>query len=299
MEITKTFNEFFVNIVPSLKILPKENYETDVGNDNEPILNYINKFKNHPSIKVIKSRKKEEQTFTFNYVSYEEVLNKIRKLQTTKTTQQNDIPTKILKENSGVFARYFHKNINFCIENSIFPSDLKVADVTPAFKKKSKTSKDNYRPISILPNISKIYERCLYNQVQTYFDNLLSKYQCGFRKGFNAQHCLVSMIEKWKESVDSGGAFGALMTDLSKAFDCLHHELLIAKLDAYGFDIKSVKLIQQYLSNRKQRVKVGNAYSSWKEIFYGIPQGSILGPLIFNMFLCDLFCFLEGVAVAS
>ena len=79
--------------------------------------------------------------------------------------------------------------------------------------------------------------------MQTYFDNLLSKYECGFRKGFKAQHCQVSMIEKWKESVDSGGAFDALMTDLSKAFDCLHHELLIAKLDACGFDIKSVKLI--------------------------------------------------------
>ena len=135
--------------------------------------------------------------------------------------------------------------------------------------------------------------------MQTYFDNLLSKYQCGFRKGFNAQHSLVSMIEKWKESVDSGGAFSALMSDLSKSFGCLHHDLLIAKLDAYGFDIKSVKLIQQYLSNRKQRVKVGNACSSWKDIFYGIPQGSILGPLIFNIFLCDLFYFLEGVPVAS
>ena len=96
MDIPETFNEFFVNIVASLKILPKENYETDVGNDSKPTLNYISKFKNHPSIKVIKSRKKEEQTFTFSYVSYEEVLNEIRKLQTTKTTQQNDIPTKIV-----------------------------------------------------------------------------------------------------------------------------------------------------------------------------------------------------------
>ena len=87
MEIAETFNEFFVNIVASLKISPKENYKTDVGNDNEPILNYIKKFKNHPSIKVIKSRKKEEQTFIFNYVSYEEALNEIRKLQTKKTTQ--------------------------------------------------------------------------------------------------------------------------------------------------------------------------------------------------------------------
>ena len=151
--------------------------------------------------------------------------------------------------------------------------------MAPPFKKKSKTSKDNYRPIGILPNISKI--------------------SMWISQRINAQHCLVSMIGKWKESADHGGAFGALMTDLSKAFDCLHHELLTAKLEAYGFDIKSVKLIQQYLSNRKQRVKVGNAYSSWKDIFYGIPQGSILGPLIFNIFLCDLFYFLEGVTVAS
>ena len=92
------------------------------------------------------------------------------------------------------------------------------------------------------------------------------------------------MIKKCKESVDNGGAFGALMTNLSKTFDCLHHELLIAKLYAYGFDKKWEKLIQQYLSNKNQRVKVGNTCSSWKEIFYGIPQGAILGLLIFNIF---------------
>ena len=100
--------------------------------------------------------------------------------------------------------------------------------------------------------------------MQTYFDNFLSKYHCGFCKKFNAQHCLVSMIEKWKKSLDNDGMFVALMTDLSKVFDCLHHELLIAKLDSYGFDIKSVKLIRKYLSKRKQRVKPGNAYSSRK-----------------------------------
>ena len=93
-----------MNIVPSLKISPKENYKIDVGNDNEPILNYINKFKNHPSIKVIKSRKKEQKTFSFSYVSYEEILNEIRKLQTVTTKEQNDIPTKNLKENSEVFS---------------------------------------------------------------------------------------------------------------------------------------------------------------------------------------------------
>ena len=144
-----------------------------------------------------------------------------RSVQTAATIQQNDIPKKILKENSAVVARYFHENINFCTENLILPSDLKVADVTPAVKKKFKTSKDNYIPINILPNISKIYERCLCNQIQTYFHEIVSKYQCGFHEGFNAQHCSVSMIGKWKESVDNGRVFSALMTDLSKAFDCL------------------------------------------------------------------------------
>ena len=104
-----------MNIVSSLKISLKENYETDAGNDNEPILKYNNQFKNHPSIKIIKSTKKEKQTFTFNYVSYEKVINEIRKLQTAKTVQQNYIPTNILKENSQVFAIYFHENIIFCI----------------------------------------------------------------------------------------------------------------------------------------------------------------------------------------
>ena len=91
--------------------------------------------------------------------------------------------------------------------------------------------------------------------MQTYFDDILSKYQCGFGKGFNAQHCLVSMIEKWKESVDNGRAFGALMTDLSKAFDYLHNGLLIAKLDAYGYDIKLVKLIQNTFQTEKKGLK--------------------------------------------
>ena len=173
------------------------------------------------------------------------------------------------------------------------------ADLTPAYKKKSKNSKDYYRPISILSNISEIYERCLYDQIQNFFENILSKYQCGFRKGYNAQHCLITLIEKWKKGVDNGGSFGALMTDLSKAFDCLSHELLIAKLDAYGFDNKSLKLIYNCLSNRKQRVKINESFSSWEEILYGGPQGSILEPLLFNIFICDMFYFLEDHEIAN
>ena len=116
--------------------------------------------------------------------------------------------------------------------------------------------------MSILSNISKIYERYLYDRIQVFFDSILSKYQCGFRRGYNAQHCLVALIGKWKKSVGNGGAFGALFTDLSKAFDCLSHELLIAKLAAYGFAKKALKLVNSYLSNRTQSVKINDKYSS-------------------------------------
>ena len=195
----------------------------------------------------------------------------------------------MLIENSEYFSLYFHKNIN-CLEQSLFLHDFKLTYVAPVYKKKSKASKDNYRPVYVLSNISKVYERCIYDQIQTYFVKILSKYQYRFCKGYNSQHCLIALIEKWKKSVDNGGAFGALLTDLSKAFDCISHELLIAKLHAYGFDKRSLVLIYNYLSNRKQRVKVNDSHSSWSEILFGVPQGSILGLLLFSIFICDI-CF--------
>ena len=123
--------------------------------------------------------------------------------------------------------------------------------------------------------------------MQQYFENILSKYQYGFHKSHNSRHCLITMIERWRESVDEGGAFTTLLSDLSKAFDCLPHELLITKLHAYDFDMRSLNLIYHYLSNIKQRVKVRGTYSSWRGILYGVPEGSILRPLldIYSTFL--------------
>ena len=103
------------------------------------------------------------------------------------------------------------------------------------------------------------------------------------------------MTEKWIKNLGDGGVFRALLTDLSEAFHCIPHELIIAKLQAYGFHIDVLKLIQDYLSSRKQRVKVNDASSSWKDIIYGVPQGSLPGPLLFNIHLCDLFYFLGNL----
>ena len=297
--VSEVFNDFFVNIVSNLDIKSELDFETTFIKSNDPVADSIRKFQTHPSIVMINNKNYISDFFTFDEVQFDNVLEKIEKLDNAKTSQQTDIPTKLLKQNSRYFADIFSKNINNCFENSNFPTELKLADVIPVYKKKSKNFKDNYRPVSILPNISKIYERVIYEQMQPYFENLLSKFQCGFRKGYNAQHCLMVLIEKWKKCVDNGGAFGALLTDLSKAFDCLSHELLIAKLNAYGFDKKSLTLVYSYLSKRKQRVKINNSFSSWQRLSFGVPQGSILGPLLFNIYICDMFYFLENYDIAN
>ena len=107
------------------------------------------------------------------------------------------------------------------------------------------------------------------------------------------------MFEKWKSAVDNKRNFCALLTDLSKSFDCLPHDLLLAKLNAYGFSLPALRLVQSYLSNRKQGTKINSEFSSWEEILFGVPQGLILGPLLFNIFLSDLFFIMNDVEFAS
>ena len=184
------------------------------------------------------------------------------------------------------FIGYNNAYFNNALSSLQYPNGLKYADVTPVFKKDDKSDKSNYRPISILPNLSKVYERIMQNQIYPYLNKIFSKYQCGFRKGFSAQHCLIAMIEKWRQSLNSDGQAAAVLTDLSKAFDCIDHELLIAKLNAYGFDNSSLTFIYSYLSGR---TKIYSSFSCSAEILFGIPQGSILGPFLFNAYICDLF----------
>jgi retron-type reverse transcriptase len=122
-------------------------------------------------------------------------------------------------------------------------------------------------------------------QISAFMTRHLSPFFCGYRKGFSAQHALISLLEKWKTILDKNGYAGAILMDLSKAFDCMNHDLLIAKLYAYGFSKNAVAMIRSYLKNRWQRTKINTSFSSWSELLTGVPQGSVLGPLLFNIYM--------------
>ena len=202
------------------------------------------------------------EVFYFRELEKEEIQREVHNLNNNKASQHSDIPTKIIKNNSDIFSDFLYVSINSSIK-SLFSSCLKTADITPIYKKGKRDLKDNYRPVNFTGVLSKLYERSMFKQISEFFENIFSKNQCGFRKGHSTQQCLLAMLEKWKRSVDSGKAFGALLTDLSKAFDCLDHELLIAKLNAYGFSLPALRLIHDYLSHRKQRTRVNDSYSEW------------------------------------
>ena len=150
-----------------------------------------------------------------------------------------------------------------------------MADVITIFKKDDPFEKANYRSMSLLPSLSKVYEKLIYQQINAFFENKLSPLLCGFRSRYSTQHALLNLINKWHSCLDNSGVVGTVLMDLSKAFDCLPNELVLAKLHAYGVDIKSLKLLQDFLDS---------TFCSWVKIFLGVSQGSILVPLLFNIF---------------
>ena len=183
--------------------------------------------------------------------------------------------------------------------NGKFPITLKNANVTPVHKKDDPTDKTNFRPVSVLPLLSKVFERVIYNQLGKYMDTFLNKLLCGFRKAHSTQHALFKLLQRWQKELDNSGLVGTILMDLSKSYDCLPHHLIIAKFEAYGLSKSSLSLLLDYLTSRKQRVKIGSSYSVWNEIKRGASQGSILGPLLFNVFINDIFMFIEKSEICN
>ena len=171
----------------------------------------------------------------------------MNKVNIKKASTFKNIPANILKQNADICTPIWLDLINYSFQNNEFPDKLKVADIKSVFKKGDSTNVKTYRPVSVLPVTSKIFERIMQTQITDYISDFLSPLLCGYRTGFSAQHVLIALLEKWKISLDKRVFSGAVLMDLSKAFDCLNHDLLIAKLNAYGFSKQSLTLIISYL----------------------------------------------------
>ena len=248
---------------------------------------------------MIKKKVGNPDIFSFNKTTCLEIEKEIKVLNPKKASTHGNIPTKILKQSVEACKLMLTNIFNKSIEENEFPDNLKFADVTPIYKKDDPNNPKNYRPVSVLPVTSKIFERILQKQLVSHINQFLSPFLCGYRKGFSAQQALLTLVEKWKKSLDKRGFGGALLMDLSKAFDTINHELLLAKLEAYGFSKSSLKLLQSYLSSRWQRTKVNGSFSNWSELLLGVPQGSVLGPLLFNIYINDLFYLAELTDISN
>ena len=262
------FNDFFINIAQELI-------------DQEQLSNHDVPYQ---------ARIEESTTFNFREATFNEVRDIIKNLKNKESKDCFGLSVKVVKVIRELIVIPLTKLINLMFKKHIFPNCLKEAIVVPIFKKGDKDQACNYRPISLLPVFSKIVEKCMAQRMAEYFEvnSLFSEQQFGFRKQRNTVSGILDLVSYIRDGFENKKHTGTTFCDLSKAFDCVSHELLVKKLAYYNFSLESVNLIKSYLNDRRQRVVLNGVSSAKGTINLGVPQGSVLGPLLFLIYINNL-----------
>lgn len=262
------FNDFFMNIAANL--LQEVHYTVE----DAPL--------DHPPF--------PEQAFVFTEVTINEVRDVITKIRNKESRDIYGLNTKLVKAIKELIVLPLTRLINLCFRECVFPDCLKRAIVVPIFKKGERDDVSNYRPISLLPIISKVVEKCMASRITAFLErnSLLSDRQFGFRVGKGTAMAILDLVAFILDGFENKKHTASTFCDLSKAFDCVSHEMLIRKMSSYNFSASSVELLESYLRNRTQQVLVGGVLSAKGKIDVGVPQGSIMGPLLFILYINNL-----------
>ena len=298
----KTINEYLGRNKKQNEI-PNEIIENDIKHKkSQDILNALNKsfVRKGPKLAsdIPQSQKnfKEflgpriQNAFTLDPISVSEIIDIVHKFDASKSAGHDGIPAKILKWSIPTIAPILKDIFNSFILNGTYPEEFKIARVVALHKKGPKNIADNYRPISILTQLNKIFEKLIHERLMNFLieQNVLTPRQFGYRKKHNTIHGVLNLIEEIKNTLDDKKVCSTLFIDLKGAFDTIDIDILLEKLEHYGVRGTALGLFKSYLTNRKQYIQYGDVKSILLEILCGVPQGSVLGPLLFIFYINDL-----------